>query len=206
MERWLSVKEAAAEFRITHKRLLSLIRAGHIGAINIGTPEQPSFRILDPAPEIKRHLIAIPQMEEFPVISSRELAELIGVSQEQIRWLVHQKMLVPTGKSRSLFFTAKEVRRYLARRERTAGQRKFTYSRILVDWMRDYIRELKPNGEIMNALINEAVDLPEPERSARITELWNHFDRVNAILKYCLIKSKERQPQAPSPEQADCAR
>lgn len=186
-ERWLTLREAAIELRTSPGAIKTLVKERQLVAITGKNIRQVSaWRILDPAPALRAQLLE-PPLENFPVIRPAELAKILGLSSGVIKWHVFMGHIKPMKVNRQLsYFSVKEVRRFLARHERRSGYRKQSYSQVLVDWVKGMLEnDMKPNHEVLESLIQQAVSLPEPARSSTIAQLWKHFDEVNALLKEC---------------------
>lgn len=145
-------------------------------------------RVLDPAPALRQQLVE-PAIDRFPLISSIELAEVMGVSRESIKWYVFQGTLHPHqhgNQGVASTFTAKEVRRFVmaggARGVGNPKRDKKIYSHAIVRWLKNYLsQELRP-ADAIQELIRDLVPLPEPQRSQTIAAVWGHIDAINAIL------------------------
>lgn len=184
MNRWLTVKEAAIELRVTTARIKRMMSMGQLQFMRIGT--QGEVRILDPAPALKQSINET-RLERFPLITAQELAEVLGLSGQVIKWHVFQGNLTYTENQRGrlALYSPKDVRRFLALREKRKGHSKFSYSSTVVEWLKEFVADCtKPNGEIISSLIRDAVALlPEPERTQQIAKLWAAVELVNRIIK-----------------------
>lgn len=191
MERYLTVKEAAFELRIAGVTVLKLIKTGQLVAQNISTGKTPEYRILDPAPALRAKHNSFPT-ENFPLITAHDLSPILGLNHQTIKWHVFKGHLKPYKKGHGtlLLFTPKEIRRFVAEREGRRRQSRYTTSAIIVKWLKAYLEDAKPDGKILDELIQKAVECQEPDRSRIIRELWLIFDRVNVLLDEALKLQK----------------
>lgn len=184
MERWLTVKEAAIELRVTTEQIKRMMGSGQLQYMRIGVKGE--IRILDPAPAL-RQSIHEPRLDRFPLITAADLASVLGVSREVITWHVFKGHIKSQTKGRTqlILFTPKDVRRFIADREGRKRQSRYTYSATIVEWLKNYIAdEMKPNGEIVSALIRDSlVLLPEPERSQAIAKVYGCVELVQKLIR-----------------------
>src|SRR5271155_2623822 len=183
MPRWLTLVELQSELRVGQKTAKSLIKKGLVVGLN--TPS--GWRILDPSEKLREHLVE-PELERFPLLTIKEVAEVLGVAPSTIAGHVWNKHLKPhPGFNRNganQLFAPKEIRRFLAYREGRKGPGNQSYSRTLVRWLKAYLAENSRSvAQELDAVIAEAVPLPEPERSRFISLLWEEFDRIQDLLK-----------------------
>lgn len=194
MNRWLTLKEAALELRVTTAQISRMMAAGQLQYMKIGGNE--AIRILDPAPALKQS-VHEPRLERFPLITAQELAKVLGISHEVIKWHCFKGNLRSTtgGKGKLALYSPKEVRRFIAVREGRRRQSKFSYSDVVVKWLTGFIADCtRPNAEIVSELIRDTVALlPEPQRSQEVAKLWAAVELVNRIIK----DARMRQPLQP---------
>lgn len=184
MNRWLTVKEAAIELRVTTAQIKRMMSMGQLQFMRMGAKNE--VRILDPAPALKQS-IHEPRLERFPLITAQELAEVLGLSGQVIKWHVFQGNLKYTENKRGrlALYSPKDVRRFLALREKRKGHSKFSYSETIVTWLREFVADCsRPNGEVISSLIRDAVALlPEPERTQAISKIYGCVELVNHIIR-----------------------
>lgn len=186
-ERYLTVHETALELGISNDAVRVLLKNKHLAGVQVHGIEG-GWRILDPSVTLRKQLKE-PRLHDFSVITRAELAEITGLSKEALKQHTYEGNLPHTSGERELsLYTVRQVRDFLAYYQRRRGRAKFSHSSIIVDWLRRYLDELKPNGEIIDRLIREAAILPEPERSQMVFKLWTLFDQVNDLLKECQKK------------------
>jgi hypothetical protein len=183
MPRWITLDELQAELRVGLQTAKSLIERGLVVGLN--TPS--GWRILDPSEKLREHLVE-PELERFPLLTIKEVAEVLGLAPATVAGHVWNKRLKPhPGFNRNganQLFTPKEIRRFLAYREGRKGPGNRSYSRTLVRWLKAYLAENSRSvAQELDAVIAEAVPLPEPERSKYISLLWEQFDRLQDLLK-----------------------
>lgn len=183
-ERYLSVKETAVELGISPPAVVRLLKK----KLLVGFQVNNIWRILDPAVELRRQLRE-PKLHDVAVVTRQELSVITGLSQGVLRWHAHEGNLKGTltgkGNRGLVVHSVRQIRDFLAYHDHRRGRDKHSYSSIIVDWLKRYLDELKPNGEIIDRLVKEAVVLPEPARSQMVFKLWNLFDQVNDLLKEC---------------------
>jgi hypothetical protein len=186
-QRWLTATELAIELGIDHETVLALHKQGKIAGIGTNAA---TMRYLDPGPELARQTQQ-KRLEYFPVITTRELAEILGISQGQVRkdaayGVIEATEIVPNGRGKRAFYDVATVRKILAEREKRRGPGRKTYSTILIKWVRGWLMSQKTQVQVLDELIRKvAAQVPDPEKTAMIKELWDLFDRVNEILEVC---------------------
>src|SRR5579864_1610140 len=140
MARWLTMAEVQAELRMGPDGVRALLKKNLLVGLNPGQ-QGTGWRILDPSEKLREHLVE-PGLERFPLITTKELAEVLGVTTITVTGHVYKKHLKPhPGYARNgstVLFTPKEVRRFLAYRERRKGPGSRSYSKTLVRWLKGY--------------------------------------------------------------------
>ena len=172
---WLTTREICSELRIRSPRLVTLRKLGKIQYIKLGT--QYRYRLPEPS-----RLAPIPQIERIGMLTYDEMAEVLGLSREAVRFAVHVGRMHPIAIGRRRYFTILELRRILAEREQRTGQGKRGVSKLVVDWARRCVTEDDVPVEVLDGLLKEASKLSDPGRSQAISRLWQLFDEVNEIL------------------------
>jgi hypothetical protein len=186
---WLTSREICHELRISELVLTKMRKRRKIQFINIGSDKTPAYRYKLPAPSALAD--PVPQIERQGLFTYQEVAAILGMSQIGVRVAVSDKRINRVLVGKRGYITMLELRRVLAEREKRTGQAKRGVSNILVGWLREYLASEKTPTQTLQALIDEAVKLPEPERSKYITALWDYFDRVNALLDEIHVKVRE---------------
>ena len=143
-----------------------------------------SLRILDPGARFARYIEESKRhLEHVPLLSSREVAEVLGVKSGTVRQLKKRGRLegkpTPTG----TLYTVQELRRFLLRREGKARGRK-PYSPILGRWARGLVaQDTSVQAQVLDELLKQAVVLAEPLKSKYLVEVWRHFEAINSLLR-----------------------
>jgi hypothetical protein len=182
VNRYLTLAECAEELRITRHTVLKLLKQQRLVGIEI-TPGH--WRIVDPAPKLREKLLADP-LELVPFLSRHEAAEVLGMTPNNLRWYVDTGKAHPVRIEGLHFkvFTAKEVRRIAAMREKLRGPRKQIYSAAIARWLKGYLdRDADVTAEALQAMLDKAVKLPEPKRSEVVVEIWALVERLQEILR-----------------------
>lgn len=184
MNRWLTVKEAAIELRVTTAQIKRMMSMDQLQFMRMGAKNE--VRILDPAPALKQS-IHEPRLERFPLITAQELGEVLGISHAVLKWHCFEGNLKaePHKGTEMLLFSPKEVRRFIAVREKRKGHSKFSYADVVVKWLQEFVADCtRPNGQVVADLIRDAVALlPEPGRTQQVAKLWGAVELVNRIIK-----------------------
>jgi hypothetical protein len=184
--RWLTATELAIELSVDVSVVETLHKQGKIKGIGTGK----NARYLDPGPELAREAQGR-RLEYFSMITSRELAEILGIVPSQVRKLAALGQIVPTeiqpnGRGTRAFYNVAELRRVLAEREKRSGPGRKTYSSVLVKWVRGWLATRQSPVQVLDELIHQvASKVPDPEKTVMIKELWDLFDRVNDLMAMC---------------------
>lgn len=182
-DRYLSVQETALELGIGEIQVKRLLEQKVL--VGFRMPDRGrTWRILDPAPALRRQLKE-PRLIDVCIITRAELAEITGLSIDLLKWHCRDGNLKGSINSGLMMHSVRQVRDFIAYYDDRKGRSKHSYNSIIVDWLKRYLDEAKPNGEIIDRLIREAVVMPEPARSQLVFKLWNLFDQVNDLLKEC---------------------
>lgn len=183
MDRYLTAEECAEELRVSKPVILKLLKKGQLAGIEI-TPGH--WRILDPAPKLREKLLSDP-LELFPFISRFEVAEVLDMTPNNVKWYVDIKKANPVWVENGPHyrcFTPLEVRKFAAYREKLRGPKKLIYSTQIAKWLRGYLaRDADASAEAIQAMLDQAVKLPEPKRSQTVVEIWGLIDKLNEILR-----------------------
>jgi hypothetical protein len=212
LSRWLTLFDVCAELRLGARAVLAMVRRGQLVGYRLprsGRNKGGQWRILDPGAKFARYVEESRRhLEHIPLLSSREVAELLGVSTAAVRQLKRRRQLRGSRVGVATLYTAAEVRRFLFKRERGSRQgNRRMYSPILADWARRLARGDEPvDVQVLDSLLREAVPIPEPEKSQYIVEVWEHFDAINSLLRSARagedIRSavKKARPKNPVPK------
>ena len=156
-----------------------------------GTCRKGAWRILDPGIKFTRYLEdSRRHIEHVPLLSGREVAQVLQVTSSAIRQLRRRKRIEGQKVRKTVLYTAAEIRKVLFERERRSGRRKRTsYSPVLVRWLEQILGANQwAEAEALNQLLWQTVTLPEPERCHYVVLLWEQFERLNEMIRE--IKSK----------------
>jgi excisionase family DNA binding protein len=185
MDRYLTLEEMAEELRVTKATVLKLLQKKRLVGIEI-TPGH--YRLLDPAPALRERLLTAP-IERFPFLAPREVAEVLGLKFEALRHEIRIGRAKPArieGGPSFRVFTPKQVRELAAAREKLRGRGKFNYSASIAKWLRGYLaQDADVTAEGIQAMLDQAVKIPEPKRSQTIVEIWGLIGKLDEILKEC---------------------
>jgi len=180
---WLTTREICAELHCSTALLRSLRRRNKIRYLRIGN----QYRYELPKPTEAQ---AVPAIERLPLLTCRELADVLGITYISVRVGIFEKRFHPTVVGKRRYFTILELHRILAHREGRKGQDKQKSSRILVDWVRHYLERDDVPVQVLDTLLKQAVKLQEPAQSEAVSKLWKLFDQVNAILQQIARESR----------------
>lgn len=209
---WLSLRETCAELRIGPRAVKALIGSGLLAAIRLpkrGRIRNGALRIRFPGPKLLQSIIqADRRLELVPLLSGREVAEVLGVTPGSIRQLKRRGHLQGSRVGNLTLYSGAEVRQFLFRRERTKREGKRLYSPIIAGWLRRIIdQDEEVDVQVLDTLLRESVTLKEPIKSAFITEIWNCFDWINDLLWWARaggdIASKPPTVQRPGRPRVD---
>lgn len=143
-----------------------------------------AWRILNPGAKFARYLEKSKRhVEHIPLLSSREMAEVLGVKQATVRQLRKRGRLHGTATTDGTLYTVQELRKFLLRRESKAEQRKL-FSPLLGRWAQGLVAEdTSLQAQALDELLKQAVSLEEPQKSRYVVEVWQHFEAVNSLLQ-----------------------
>lgn len=206
MTRWLTVSDLAIELGLEPRIVVRLFRQGKLKGV--GNASQPSsVRIVDPGPELIAEMRG-DNLEHFLFITTRELAQVIGISHVAMqKRLERERRLQPSGcvmpedawhhgRLRrkfirpAYFFSRTQVRQYLAAIEKRRGRDKFEYSEIIVRWLKGWLASRKTQVEVLDELIRQAANVPEPSRTMLVKDLWEMFEKIDELLRECDRQTK----------------
>lgn len=191
MERWLSFGDVCLELGLGSRAVNTLLRSGALVGYRLprqgkrGNKSGGQWRILDPGHKFAEYLQASKRhIEHIALVNGAEVGEVLGVTPAAIRQLRRRKKIRGQKVGKAILYTAAEIRRVLLARERRSSRGKgICYSPILLTWLKRIVSDDEWVGsEVLNRLLWQAVALPEPEKTAYIVRLWEHFDRINEIL------------------------
>lgn len=190
--RYLSMTEACFELRLGSRGVLKLLNTGQLVGFKLprrGKSRTREWRILDPGVRFKRYLDESRRhLEHVPLLSGREVAEVLGVTPGAVRQLKRRKQLCGTVVNHETLYTASEIRRLLLQRERQGRQ---SYSPVLVRWLQGLIaQDEHATVRFFDEMLSQVVTVPYPEKSVYLTELWWHFDTINDVLRSARLGEK----------------
>jgi hypothetical protein len=190
MNRWLDFDEACFELRVGPRALQKMLKNGVLVGYRVPVWRRGHnrmgpwgrWRILDPGHKFAQHIAeARRHLEHVPLLSGREVAEVLGVTPGAIRQLKKRKRLCGVALNHQTLYTAREIRRFLFRREKQGRQ---SYSPILVRWLRALVAQDEHVAvQVLDEMLSHVVAIPEPEKSRYLVELWWHFDMVNDLVR-----------------------
>jgi hypothetical protein len=189
MDQWLTLQEICCELRMGGRAVLSLIRRGQLVGFRLpkrGRNKFGAWRILYPGPRFARYLEECKRhVEHVPLLSGREVAEILNVTPAAVRQLKKRRRLQGTRVGMATLYTAAEIRKFLFTRE-SRSRRGGTgmYSPILAAWARGLAEQDEAAGvHTLDSLLREAITIPEPAKSRYIVEVWDHFDAINSLIR-----------------------
>lgn len=198
MIRWVRISDLAIELGLAPHVIWRFYKQGKLKGIG----DRPSnLRIIDPGPEFADE-IHKNNLDRFNFITTRELADVLGISFDAVHKRLQRDKLLPSGcvmpedaphlsnikrgrRQPTFFFNRIAVRSYLAQVEQRSGQQKYQYSAIVVRWLKGWLASRKTQAEVLDELIRQAADVPEPERTVLVKALWDKFDEIESLLRQC---------------------
>jgi hypothetical protein len=190
MNRWLRFEETCFELRLGPRAVQKMLKSGVLVGYRVPRWRKHrdrllprgKWRILDPGHKFAQYLEESHRhIEHVPLLSGREVAEVVGVTPAAIRQLKKRKQLCGTTVNHQMLYTAGEIRRFLLRRE---GHGRQSYSPILVRWLRGLVaRDEHVTVQVLDEMLSQVAAIPEPEKSRYLIELWWHFDMANDLLR-----------------------
>lgn len=178
---WLTARELSSELHCSIPTITTLRQKRRLTYINIGTIKCPQFRYQIP-PHTPAQLI--PEIERIGLLTYDEVGSILGINRDTVRQMAKRRKIKTVGTSGNRrTISIAEFRRWLAERDKRSGQTKQSYSPILVEWLKSYLKTREIPVQVLDKLIREAATVPTDKRSGYITKLWNLFDQVNAILR-----------------------
>lgn len=200
MNRWMSFSEVCLELGLGYRAVTKLLQKGILVGYRLPRDGTNKFgkntgqwRILDPGHKFARYIEESKRrIEHVPLLSGREVAEVLGVTPAAIRQLKRRKNIRGQKDGNIVLYTATEIRRLLFKRERSSRDGKRKYSPIIANWLKSFIEgEEWSAAEVLAELMRQAITLPEPIKSRYVVRLWDQFDRLNKML--CEIKNLSRR-------------
>ena len=198
------------------RAVLALLKRGQLVGIRLpkrGRSRWGEWRILDPSEQFARYIQESKRhVEHAPLLSSRELAEVLGVRPGTIRQLKKRGRIQGKKVGNTTLYTAAEVRRFVFNKKRGNERNgRQMYSPILAGWLRRILETDEcVAGQVFGELLEQVVPIPAPDKSGYIIELWHHFDAINDLLRYAkrgedffsAVKKLDRHKQyfAPMPD------
>jgi hypothetical protein len=190
--KWLTVDETGLELGLGRRAVLSMLRSGQLVGYQVPPSRRDpksrgkfgAWRILDPGAKFARHLKESERhLEHVPLLTGREVAEVLEVKAGTIRQLKKRGRLQGHATSNGTLYTVEELRRHLLRRESKAEGRKL-HSPTLGRWAQGLVsHDATVQAEVLDELLKQAVGLAEPLKSKYLVEVWQHFDAVNSLLR-----------------------
>lgn len=185
--RWMTANELAIELGCDPRFVYTLYKLGQIQGV--GT-NRATMRYLDPGPELAKrvHLTAL---DTSAFITALELAEVAGVTNWAVLKAVHRGELTPTATDGrpykpTFYFNRLAVREFLARSGKARGRQRFTYSPLLVKWLRTWLDSGEVQMQVIDQLVHEvAAKVPDPDKTRIIKAIWDRFDDINNLLRQC---------------------
>ena len=186
MLRWRSLAEVCCELRLGPKAVLGMLNSGQLKWFRLRSRNgRGRLRILDPSPQLVRHVQESQRhLEHVPLLSSREVAEVLGLQPSAIRQIKRRGGVQGRRVGKTTLYTVDEIRRLFRARTRKSERGRHEYCPILARWLRSILEDDRYlAGDILIELIQQAVRLPAPRKSRYVTELWRHFDAINSLLR-----------------------
>ncbi len=212
MSRWLTIFDVCAELRLSRRAVLNMLRHRQLVGYRLprsGRNSWGEWRILDPSAAFARYVSESRRhIEHVPLLSTQETAELLSVSPAAIRQLKRRGCLHGTKVGTATLYSAAEIRRFLLRREKRSRQgKRRVYSPILATWARGLAQRDENVGvQVLDSLLHQAIAIPEPAKSRYVTEIWEHFDAINSLVRSARTGEdigsavKKAKPKDPVPE------
>jgi hypothetical protein len=187
---YLTSREVALQLRIAPSGVQRLHKQGWLTGFKIGRQWRYILPKLPDAP-------VVPHIETVPVFSVLEAAEILGLKENTIRSCIHRGQIktvkqAPKGSHTPTLISAYEIRKlslHKAKRGRPTSGTHFAnkvpmYSPVLMKWLRHWLSTRQTPFQVLDEMINLAVKTPNHEQRSRyVTELWDLFEKVNALLK-----------------------
>ncbi len=191
MERWLSFDDVCLELGLGSRAVSTLLRSGALVGYRLPRQGQRGkkngqWRILDPGHRFARYLEESKRrIEHVPLLSGREIAEVLEVTPAAIRQLRKRKKIRGQKVGNTVLYTAAEIRRVVIQRDRRSRRgKRDSYSPILATWVKRVLSgDQWVGAEALNQLLWQAVTLPEPEKTHYIVLLWQQCDLINELLR-----------------------
>jgi len=203
-DRWLTFDEMCEELRVPPEIVRLLIRNHRL--VGIGLPDKKpgsprDWRLLDPIPAYKAALqtqYAVlsrshsVNLLEKPVLSSAEVAEIAGVSEQIIRNAVYQKKIRPYKIKHYSLFTVEEVRRYLLARERKQPYDRRARCEAIIRWafaqLDKYPGKILTQADVhrddqLEGALRRLMRLPKSQRPSAVAEFWRRFELANTVVQ-----------------------
>jgi hypothetical protein len=192
MNNWLTLDETCMELGLGRRAVQNMLRSGRLVGYQVPASRRDprsrgkwgAWRILDPGAKFARYLRESEQhLEHLPLLSGREVAEVLGVKPGTIRQSKKRGRLQGEVTPSGTLYTVQELRRFLLRRENKAGGQKLS-SPILGRWAQALVaQDSSIQAQVLDELLKQAVGLAEPLKSRYLVEVWRHFDAVNSLLR-----------------------
>lgn len=195
--RFLTLTELCFKLRISDDCARGLLAEKRLTGMRLRNGE---WRIVDPGQRFERY---IQEMDEHlvhvPLLSSQEVATILGKHPVYVRALVKQKKLIPAtqeGKRRLNRFTVAEVRRFLISRQKIKHHQGCCVKiELLIQWAKQFLEQ--PNAESVPATVDEIdqmvtqiLKLREPDRSRSLQALFLKLDKTDQIVRSSLPLAK----------------
>lgn len=204
---WLSMDAICTSLGMTESHVKRLAEAGVLGVI-YGTSKARKYldaRFLDPTPEYRAklrmgealygRLHPIPvDVLTTPLLTMREIAEILGVDVKAVRRMVEKKRLQVHGGVKAGQYTlypVNAVRDALWRRTRKLSGQKAPF--LVEDLVRFFLSYLdKENAvvpsdldfksdDLLHAKFTRLLKLPSPQKEQALRDLWEKVETAQAV-------------------------
>jgi hypothetical protein len=192
-----TMQEACNLLRCSPTTIKKMAVRGLLRAIEVqNIKNRPSYRILIPP-----SMLEVPHIDNLPILSTVEVAEILGVSSSRVRQLMMAKILIGTpaihlppkapesinhksGIAGSAhYFSVAQIRQYLGKVSNKPG--KTVRLQAVIDWAKKRL-EFSPRLDLakdeMDEWLDEILKLPEPQKSMALFELYDKADRAKLVI------------------------
>lgn len=202
---WITFNELCTSLRISPRQAIALIRQDKIKYISWGRSYRTHYRYVDPGDDPNLHMQATGEIEfdlkETPLLSSAEIAEIAGVSDNRVRALVRLGHLKPHRvNNRMNLFTPVQVRDILLKRERRTPSDRKPRVEAMIRWFLDYYqrehaesltREDVRREDEVERMLNRLMRLKGPQRKKAMREFWLKIELAKHVAKTINEKSSD---------------
>lgn len=200
MSQWLTLDEAGLELGLGVKAVRTMLRHGLLVGYQVpgsqSRRKKGAWRILNPGAKFARYLEESKRRcEHVPLLSGREVAEILGVRPSAIRQLKKRHRIEGKLVGRTTVYSVEAVRHLLKQRERKIASDRKLYSPTLATWARGLVsQDSSLQAQALDEMFRQLVRVPEPAKSRYILELWQLFDAVNSLLRSASLKRDHPPP------------